>query len=188
MNITRQANYIDGKWVYDPPLTPAEEAADAARFRDLCSARQAPGTMGTDRAFLEGHHSHGFTTEPEWMRNEILKKAKAAGVVTQGKKYVGGLADARGCRDPRAWVSDTGEAVKVMEERNLGSTGLIKRKIRESEPQPDIPLAEKHIQSIDRDKAREDPNWLRKPKQERREAIIDVHGAPAKRRGKRKIS
>ena len=182
-NITRTAKWEGGKWVYDPPLSPEELAADQKRFNDLCQSRQAPGTMGTDRAFLEGHHNHGFTDEPEWARQMVLNKAKEAGVVTTGKKYVGGLADSRGPADPMAWVSDLHEVKKVCEARNMSARGALNYKGHDVAPPADVPLAEKHIASIDKDYALQDPNWSKKKKQERREIIIENHGRPAQHRG-----
>ncbi len=186
MNITRTAKIVNGKLVYDVPPTESELAADAARFAGMLQARQAPGTANTDRAFLEGQHSCGFDTEPDWFKEMVHSKAKAAGVNTVGKKYVGQLADERGIADPLAWVSGLDDVKAVVKERNLNCPNLG----IQGEPTPavDIPLAEKHIESIDRDYAIQDPNWKKKKKQYRREAIIDAHGAPAAGKGKRKAT
>lgn len=186
--ITRTAKFENGKLVYDPPLTQEEIIADRKRFNEMVAARQAPGTMGTDRAFLEGQHNYGFTDEPDFMQGMILTKAKEAGIQTYGKKYVGGLADHRGPKDPLAWVADTHEMKKVCEIRNLDCRGIVNHTAHEVEPAEDVALAENRIRQIDRDYAKQDRTWLKKSKRERREAIIDAHGAPARGKGARRAS
>lgn len=187
MNITRTAQMVAGKLVYTPPFTAAEEAHNKKLFEEICYTKQAPGTQGTDRAFLEGHHNHGFDREPEWMQYMILNKAKMAGVQTQGKVYKGGLADARGPADPRAWVSDTHDVKKVCEERNYDCRGAVTAKGELVERPPDVPLAEKLIEGITADYLEKDPDLKRKPKQEVREMVIATHGTPAKFKGPSKL-
>lgn len=186
--INRVVRIKNGKKIYDPPMTPDEVEADRQRFAEMCRVRKAPGTMGTDRAFLEGQHNHGFTEEPDFMQGMLVTKAKEAGINITGKKYVGGLADHRGPKDPMAWVSDTHEALAVAKARNLDVTGVVNHRAHEVDPPKDVPLAENRIRDLDRMYAAKDPSWKRKRKQERREAIIDAHGAPAKNKGARKAT
>lgn len=188
MKITRTARWVDGEIVYDPPFTPEEIAEQRARFREMLNARQPPGTKGTDRAFLQDRHDEcGFTEGPEWLKNMVVERAHAAGIKTYGKVYAPGLCNSLGPQDPRAWISDTHEFRKVAEERNLTCQGAVEHKGREVEPPKDVQLAPHLLKKIDDDYGRQDPNWKKKHPQERKEAIIDCHGAPAKGRGFRKV-
>src|SRR5262245_6229724 len=89
-------------------------------FASMICMRSAPGTGGSEQAFWNGHYrssngklvnddkrlSHGFGDMPTAMAEQMIAKAKRAGVSIQGKWYMGGLADHRGVADPEAWVGD----------------------------------------------------------------------------------
>lgn len=88
----------------------------------MAACRQASGSSGTDRAFDE-HARQRMMNMPKWQQENYLKRAKEAGIATQGKFHVGGLGAPD---DPRAWVSDTHDIRRQCKERNLSCEGHIK--------------------------------------------------------------
>lgn len=187
MIITRTAKFIDGKMVYDPPLTAAEKAADAARFKEMVSTRRAPGLNGTDRAFLEGDViHHGLAGKTPAMQAHMVKKAREAGINITGKVFKGALADQRGAGDPMAWVGGTDDVIAACKAKNLVCRGSVNYDDGYQPPPPaDVPLSDKIIKETAQEYLAADPTWARKPR-ELREMIIDKHGAPAKGRSPRK--
>lgn len=180
MIITRTAKFIDGKMVYDPPLTKAEKAADAKRFAEMVSTRRAPGLNGTDRAFLEGDViHHGLNNQAPFLQEQMVSQARKAGINITGKVYKAGLADQRGAADPQAWVSGIDDVLAVCKAKNLNCRGAVNHKAHEVPPKPDVPLAEKLIQEQAAEYVAKDPSWKKKP-QELRQMIIDKHGSPSK--------
>ena len=96
------------------------------KFAIMCALQVAPGTKGSDRAFMEGRMNNQQLDElPKRMANYMLKEAKEAGISVSGKHYVSGLADKRGWRDPSAWVSSVDDVKKVAARRNLHVSGAV---------------------------------------------------------------
>ena len=96
------------------------------KFAIMCAVQIAPGTKGSDRAFMEGRmNNQQLDDMPPIMAQRMAREAKAAGISISGKHYVGGLADGRAWKDPAAWVSDNGDVKKVAERRNLSVSGSV---------------------------------------------------------------
>lgn len=140
-----------------------------------------PPLAVTDDTFFNGWHSAGgaqFGNANRPTREGYLGEARRAGVSTNGKVYMHGLADYPG--DPRAWVSTRGEIVKRLEERGWGCDRLGVKARNDLPPAPDVPLAddivdefvEKRIASEGIDRKRLTPTRLA----EMREQVIDTHG------------
>lgn len=62
------------------------------------------------------------------------KLASAAGVVTRGKQYIGGLARFPG--DPRAWVDSRGDAARVARASNMQIADTDGKVLVKNEPEP----------------------------------------------------
>lgn len=81
--------------------------------------------LSTDDTFFRGWQDSGggqFANSGSFVQNGYLDVAKAAGVSTQGKVYMHGLAEYPG--DPRAWVSTRGEMVSILKEKGWGCERL----------------------------------------------------------------
>jgi hypothetical protein len=98
-------------------------------------AEGKPPKSNTDVEFLRGH-CNGSQFEGGPIANNMgdfyRSSAEEAGQSTTGKIYLSGLAAFAG--DPRAWVSDRGEAKKVLEERGWSSDGLVENKSTKTDP------------------------------------------------------
>jgi hypothetical protein len=96
------------------------------KWAAMVAMQVAPGTSGTDRAFMEGRHNNQQLDDmPARQAKYVVDEATKAGVNISGKYYVGGLADKRGWRDPRAWVSSNDEILKVAHARRLCVSGTV---------------------------------------------------------------
>lgn len=102
------------------------EQGQSERFAAMCALQQPPGTRGTDRAFMErrmaGEWMNGM---PQPLVERMLREAKAAGISTTGKFYMGGLADKRAHRDPEAWVDSAADVLRVAKKRDLEVHGIV---------------------------------------------------------------
>lgn len=79
--------------------------------------------LQTDTVFMAGsHEDDGFGNDNEW-RKRALKKARAAGVSTTGKRYHPGLAS-EPC-DPRAWYDSKGYVEKRVREMGKSCEGAV---------------------------------------------------------------
>lgn len=154
------------------------------QFAASLALRSPPGATGTERALFEGHSiNHGFTDEPVWLQEAIIRQAHEAGISTHGKVYKQQLADGRGAATPEAWVSDISDVREAFRRRkHLNCDGGFRWKGEDADPVPDVPLAESSIQEFAQEYIAQDPNWRNKP-QELREMIVETHGAPARGRG-----
>lgn len=96
------------------------------RFAVMCALQQAPGTKGTDRAFMEGRmNNQQLDAMPERQARYIAREAREAGISIEGKYYCGGIADKRGWRDPSAWVSCNDDILKVAKRRRMTVSGTV---------------------------------------------------------------
>jgi hypothetical protein len=102
----------------------------------------------------------------------LLKEAKEAGINPTGTYYLGGLADKRGWRDPKAWVSSVDDVKRVAQERNLHVEGAVTVEGRAVPPKRKV-LSEQII----RDEMRRNPGMSR-------DKIIEKHAHPLKKKGK----
>lgn len=148
------------------------------RWALMVATRTPPGTRGTDRSFMEGRLNDQWLDDmPKRQAQRILTEARAAGISTAGKQYVGGLADLRAHKDPEAWVDSTADVLRVARKRNLTVEGIVNHKGHQ-EPPKRPPLSERII--------REDMRYYkklhpRKSASELREMIISKHALKRKK-------
>jgi hypothetical protein len=96
------------------------------RWAEMCALQQAPGVHGTNDSWMKGRKNGEWldalpTKQAKWM----LKEAKAAGISTEGKYYMSGIADSRAHLDRDAWVSDREDVLRVAKKRKLELRGQI---------------------------------------------------------------
>lgn len=181
----RTAKFANGKLVYDPPYTAEELAQKDTLFAEMCQARQAPGTTGSDRAFMEGQVlNHGFE-KGDLMANHYVATAKRAGIDIQGKVYRGCLADGRGPADPMAWIGSRDDAMYVAKARNLTTHGSIEHKGHETPPDPEVPLNPRIVKRLSEQYIAQDPKLARDPV-EVAEMVVEKHGSAAPKRARSK--
>lgn len=117
---------------------------------------------------------------PKKQAQTILREARAAGIATAGKVYVGGLADSRAHQDPMAWVDSTADIKRVAKLRNLTVEGAVNHQ-GQAVPAKRAVLNERIIQE-------ELPRYRRKHPGAKdgdlREMIVNRHAHPLKRKGK----
>ncbi len=143
------------------------------RFAEMCALQTPPGTKGSDRAFFEGRsNQQQFDDMPARQAKWLLKEAKEAGINPTGKYYLGGLADRRGWRDPKAWVSNVDDVRRVAQERNLHVEGAVTVEGRPVPPKRTV-LNERII----KDEMRRNPGMSR-------EEIIEKRAHPLKKKGR----
>lgn len=146
------------------------------------ACRRATGARGTDRAFNAGQRRRMENMDPV-NRDLILKKAKRAGISTQGKYYCGGLGH---YTDPCAWVSTDSDVLEVANKRNLELSGPIERRAVDVFDEPkSVVLAEDIIQDRMRRAIASDPKvaeqFKKNPKRTSdslREQVIAKHAYP----------
>ena len=92
----------------------------------MCALRQPPGTKGSDRAFMEGRNNNEWMSSlPPAQAARMVREARALGINTSGKFYMGGIADRRGHLDPEAWVSSVDDVKRVAVKRDLEVHGAV---------------------------------------------------------------
>ena len=102
------------------------EAGQSPRFAEMCALQVAPGTKGSERAFMEGRNNNEqLDSMPRRQAQYVSSEAKAAGINISGKYYCGGIADHRGWRDPKAWVSSNDDVLRVAKERRMSVSGSV---------------------------------------------------------------
>lgn len=187
MRITR--TFKNGKW--EPPFTPEEEAANAARFAEMCASRQGTPTLGSERTFMAevGFRDHGFADHPKWLQEILITRAKAAGINVEGKRYFGGLADGRGVCDPGAWCATQQDYIDEANRKDLivhsgsGLGGVNRGHNDEIIPMPEGPkLAPDIVNRLTNEYRARDPQMAQKPVQEVKEMVIEKHGRRPKNR------
>lgn len=151
------------------------------RWALMCATQTPPGTRGTDRALMEGKlNQQWLDAMPKKQARTILSEAKAAGIDTTGKVYMGGLADRRAHQDPMAWVDSTGDILKVARARNLTVEGAVTHKGIPMPPKRQV-LNERIVQEELPKYRKQNPG---KKDGELREMIVAKHAHPLKRKGK----
>ena len=98
----------------------------APRFAEMCALQAAPAVHGSNDAWMRGRKNGEWldalpTKQAKWM----LKEAKAAGISTEGKYYMSGLANKKCHLDAEAWVSDREDVLRVAKERKLELRGQV---------------------------------------------------------------
>jgi hypothetical protein len=111
------------------------------RWASMCALQQPPGTKGTDRAFMQGRYAgEWMNSMPQEHAERMVRNAKAAGINTVGKFYMGGLADKRGPLDPEAWIDSTADIKRVAKKRDLEVHGIIDYVPPEKAPPKEIDI------------------------------------------------
>lgn len=127
------------------------------RFAEMCALMQAPGTKGSDRAFMEGRLDGNWMDGlPKRQANWMVKEARAAGINPTGKFYLSGIADKRGHMDPRAWVDSIDDVRRVAKDRNLNVQGMVNIEAS-PEPQRQVALNPKVARELARKEMTKDP-------------------------------
>lgn len=128
------------------------------RLAEMLALRAFPHA-NTDREFLEGRcNGKQFERQPR-LGERYRKMAEAAGVSTTGKVYLGQLADFPG--DPKAWVSDRSDVLRVAREKNLTVDGSVKHRGHETEPMPKVDVAEDLVDEYTAREIAENPEKAR---------------------------
>jgi hypothetical protein len=99
-----------------------------------------PGFNGTNKAFNRGRTNNNQFERCPRLGDYYRGIAESQGVSTTGRYYCHGLGRYPG--DPRAWVSDTSDVLRIARERNLNIDGIVSHRGHDVPPQPDVPLAE----------------------------------------------
>ncbi len=146
----------------------------------------------TNTTFLAGAKFGGEQFDDPVVRDDYLRPAREAGVSTNGKIYVHGLAEYVG--DPRAWIDDKDDVKKIVEQKGWGCDALgVKPRIDGPPERQAIgeDLVDGHLDQMvkagqldphDKEKVRDDvrekitPDWKRK----------DLKDRPVKRNPKKK--
>lgn len=149
------------------------------KWAAMCATKTAPGTKGTDRAFMEGRYNNQQLDDmPVRQARYIAKEAREAGISISGKYYCGGIADKRGWRDPAAWVSGNDDILRVAKARNLSVSGTVNY-----DPGPAPPKRKLISESIVNDAvAREKRKNPKAKVGELRERVIEKHAYRVKNR------
>lgn len=152
------------------------------KWASMVATQIAPGTKGSDRAFMEGRLNNQQLDEmPVRQAKFISQQAKAAGISISGKYYCGAVADKRAWRDPEAWVSSNDDILRVAMKRGHSVHGSVNYDAGPPPPPKRKVLSERIIkEEIAREK-RLNPGL--KVTRELREKIIERHAHP-KLRGK----
>lgn len=119
------------------------ESGESPRLAEMLALRVFPGVHGTDSSFMSG--THALDGPYEQYRHA---SAAAAGVDTNGKRYISGLA--RFPNDPTAWVSSRADVLRICSDRGWNCHGMVEHEApKDFEPEPDIPIAsdivEQHV-------------------------------------------
>jgi hypothetical protein len=105
------------------------------RWAIMVALQSAPAVHGTDDAFTRGRkNGEWLDAMPKKQAQWMLREAKKAGIVTEGKYYHGGIADARGHLDPQAWISGKDDLLRVAKKRKLIVRGQVNYDPGEVEP------------------------------------------------------
>lgn len=104
-------------------VTPDEFLVDAPGVTPGC-----PPGIATDATFLAGMYSDQAKefNAPSGQGDKLASELRAMGGSTAGKVYLSGLAAYPG--DPKAWISDKSDVLRVAEERNYTVSGMTNRK------------------------------------------------------------
>lgn len=152
--------------------------ADRQRMAGILSSRQAPGARGVDRHFWQGMMLNNGLDEHDPSMPEIRAEAKAAGIDTAGKLFMGCLArPGMGGGDPLAWVADISDArtSAKIQGKNLSGITTFTADVPEKEPET-VRLAEDLIEEMMQAELRKNPEWA-KDLEGLRHFVIEEHGS-----------
>jgi hypothetical protein len=132
------------------------------RWAEMCALQQPPGTRGTDRAFMQGRYANEWMKhQPKALTERMLREAKAAGITTSGKFYMGGIADLRAHRDPEAWVDSTADILRVAKKRDLEVHGIVEYVPPQKGPPKEIDINPRILNEHVRKEMKENPKLSR---------------------------
>ncbi len=145
------------------------EAGQTEQFAAMCALQQPPGTRGTDRVFMEGRLAGEWLNRiPKKQAAWLIQQARAAGINTSGKFYMGGIADKRGHLDPEAWVDSAGDVLRVAKKRDLEVHGIVDYVPPQKGPPKEVDINPRILREHVREEMR------RNPKLKRGEAVEKV--------------
>jgi len=130
------------------------------KMAEMFALQQPPGSK-SDREFLEGHCNGSQFDGQEYIGDFYAAEAKKAGVSIKGKVYVNGLAQYPG--DPRAWVSDRSDVLRVARENGMTVSGAVDYKPDSrladlAMAKPDTRVADDLVHSAMMDRMEADPS------------------------------
>lgn len=148
------------------------------RWADMCAHQIAPGSLGSDRAFMEGRYNNQqLDAMPRRQADYVAKEAREAGVDISGKYYVGGLADSRAWKDPEAWVSGVDDIRRVAQKRRLRVQGIY-----DYDPGPAEPKRTTLNEKIVQQEVKRLAKRSKKSPGELRDKVIEKHALKGKGR------
>ena len=157
-------------------------AGGTEKFAAMCALQIAPGSKGSDRAFMEGRmNNQQLDGMPRLQAEYMVRDARKAGINISGKYYCGGLADGRAWRDPEAWVSSNDDILRVAKKRGKSVSGSVNYDAGPAPPPKRVALNERIIREEVAREKRLNPGI--KDTRALREKIIEKHAHP-KLRGK----
>lgn len=156
---------------------------ESPRMAIMLLSQRFPGIKGTDTGFqkLERERVNHDYTDTDMAK--IHELAKAAGVSTAGKTYNGTLGR---YRDPRAWVSDTGDVRAAAKEKGLSLRGQVNVE-NEAKPVKRKKLSERLVREAEIQHLKADPALAERcrkkvsARNELRHNIIEKHGVKRKK-------
>jgi hypothetical protein len=171
------ADACGGRELFDRLISEGKTPEAAAMY----ACQQAPGTRNSDRAFCQGQQRKMEKMSP-LVRGMLQQRAKAAGLDTRGKYYVGGPF---GAHDARSWVTSSEDLITVAKRNNLNLEGVINRKADRTEQiEKEKPaLADSIVRQLMKKRLVADPALVEKcrnnkhARQELKESIIEKHSA-----------
>ena len=105
----------------------SEEPAPVSRMQEILESRRAPA-LNTDTRYFAGlGTADPFEGMSAPVKQLAIEKAAKAGVNVLNKRYCGSLA-LEPC-DPKAWVENRGDMLRLAQERNLSCEGIVTNKV-----------------------------------------------------------
>lgn len=173
------ADACGGRELFDRLIAEGKTPEAAAMY----ACQQAPGTKNTDRAFCQGQQRKMESMSP-LVRGMLQGRAKAAGLDTRGKYYVGGPF---GAHDARSWVTSSEDLITVAKRNNLNLEGVLNHKADRTDvaPKESVPLAPGVIRQIEKKMLRADPA-LRERVKNNKHARLELHEAIVEKHARKK--
>jgi hypothetical protein len=111
---------------------------ESHNIAEILATGETPHGKTADRMlFMDGAENKQFENEND--ERYYRESAERAGVSTTGKIYQPGLA--RHPADPRAWVSDANDILRIAREDNLTVSGVVRHKAEDRPPLPGLRVA-----------------------------------------------
>ena len=163
---------------FDKAIGSGSQVQYAAMF----ALKKSPGTLGTDRAFMEGRlNNQQLDSMSPWWRRHILSEARRAGIDINGKVWNGTIGRAS---DPRAWVGSVDDVRQAAKAKGAGMEGMVNMPAPDLPPPKPVKLDESIVREVMQERLEADPSLrarVRRNKTARedlRRDIIAKHGNP----------